>query len=103
MVRLQQQECGRRLRPRCGRKTKGVLWAVCIAFANDGWWCRVVCAARGFFVTFDGQPVPEIVKKWDVTLLSISPSKRHLDMTASRQFWAALDAFTRTLRPDLRT
>jgi hypothetical protein len=52
-------------------------------------------------VTFDGQKVPEGIKKWDVTVLTISPSKRHHDVTAARQFWAALDHYMATQRSGL--
>ncbi|KAN0044774.1 hypothetical protein ACTA71_006297 [Dictyostelium dimigraforme] len=48
---------------------------------------------RGFYVKFDDSNLPDIVKSWDVKVLHISKSKRHLDHTAQVEFWNAFDDF----------
>eukprot|EP00040_Diaphanoeca_grandis_P039839 m.260304 g.260304 ORF g.260304 m.260304 type:complete len:432 (+) comp39648_c0_seq1:149-1444(+) len=49
---------------------------------------------RGFYVNFDDQPEHPNIKKWDITKLQISRTKRHLDKTSSLRFWDALDRFS---------
>ncbi|EAL70335.2 RNA polymerase II complex component [Dictyostelium discoideum AX4] len=49
---------------------------------------------RGFYVKFDDSNLPDVVKSWDVKVLHISKSKRHLDHTAQVEFWNAFDDFT---------
>ncbi|KAK5577121.1 hypothetical protein RB653_002059 [Dictyostelium firmibasis] len=48
---------------------------------------------RGFYVKFDDSNLPDVVKSWDVKVLHISKSKRHLDHTAQVEFWNAFDDF----------
>lgn len=48
---------------------------------------------RGFYLKYDDDALPAEVKSWNVKILTISKSKRHLDKTAALQFWNALDEF----------
>jgi len=49
---------------------------------------------RGFYIQYDDQPEHPNIKKWDVTKLQISRTKRHLDKTSSLRFWDALDRYS---------
>ena len=42
------------------------------------------------------------VAQWDVEVLKLNRTRRHMDRTASHQFWKSLDKFTAKHFPDLR-
>lgn len=48
---------------------------------------------RGYFINFDDSKVPEIIKKWNVKVLSLSSHKRHYDQSTLSEFWSDLDSF----------
>jgi len=49
----------------------------------------------GFYVRFEDEAVPETIKSWDITVLTISKieTKKHLAQTSSLAFWNAVDKF----------
>jgi len=54
---------------------------------------------RGFYLRPDDIQVPAEVKSWNVKILTISKSKRHLDSTAALEFWDTLEeSLSRKLR-----
>ncbi|KAH3761555.1 RNA polymerase II complex component [Pelomyxa schiedti] len=54
---------------------------------------------RGFFLRFDDETIPPLIKAWDVLILTINKTKRHLDNAAFEKFWDALDQFTMLYKP----
>jgi hypothetical protein len=45
----------------------------------------------GVYFHFNGEPVPELVKTWNVKRLVISREGRHLDLTIALKFFQHLD------------
>ena len=65
-------------------------------------WGNPVDALRnacGFFLKYDSDDIPQNVKKWNVRVIPISKSKRHLDGSAAEAFWAALEKFLISNKP----
>eukprot|EP01133_Synstelium_polycarpum_P016845 gene16845-20029_t len=56
---------------------------------------------KGYYLKFDDSTVPDVVKSWDVKILQLSKSKRHLDHTAAVEFWNTFDEYVRTKKPYL--
>ena len=54
----------------------------------------------GFFVAFRGDPIPPAIHTWNVTILYLDKSSRHMDIIAQKQFWDKLDHDARR-RPDM--
>ncbi|KYR02968.1 RNA polymerase II complex component [Tieghemostelium lacteum] len=48
---------------------------------------------KGYYLKFDDVTLPDVVKAWDVKILNISKSKRHLDQTAQIEFWNNFDEY----------
>eukprot|EP01137_Pigoraptor_chileana_P022710 Opistho-2@87903 len=70
---------------------QGPLWQ----FKNWPWENPVDIFAnvKGFHLKFEDAPVDPNIKKWDVSILTINRTKRHLDAPAAMKFWEILDAF----------
>lgn len=47
----------------------------------------------GFYLHFDDVPVDPTVRTWNVTVLAVSRTRRHLDIKATMAFWSTLDAW----------
>jgi hypothetical protein len=45
----------------------------------------------GVFFHYHGEPVPELVKTWNVKRLAISRDGRHLDLTLALKFFQHLE------------
>lgn len=54
----------------------------------------VFTRVRGFYLHMEGAKEHANIRKWDVTTLTISESKRHMDMTSQLRFWQVLDNFS---------
>jgi hypothetical protein len=67
------------------------------AYQFKGWkWASPVdlfSKVKGFHLKYEDEAVQGEVKKWNVEILNISKSKRHLDSAAVVQFWNSLSAF----------
>eukprot|EP00026_Physarum_polycephalum_P002575 Phypoly_transcript_02582.p1 GENE.Phypoly_transcript_02582~~Phypoly_transcript_02582.p1 ORF type:complete len:537 (-),score=134.79 Phypoly_transcript_02582:289-1899(-) len=48
---------------------------------------------KGFYLRCDDTQAPPEVKSWNVKILTISKTKRHLDKTAALDFWNSLEDF----------
>jgi len=48
---------------------------------------------KGYYIKFDDTTLPEVVKSWDVRILNLSKTKRHLDQTATVEFWNSFDEY----------
>ena len=70
---------------------KGWLWSTPVELFSH---------CLGVFVKWDWEKTPDAVGKWNVKILDLSKTKRHLDASASNQFWQHLDKFTRIHKPD---
>jgi hypothetical protein len=60
----------------------------------------VCCLAQGFYLKYEDDVTPESVRSWDVHVLKLSHSKRHLDNTTALAFWQQLEKFVHH-RPQL--
>eukprot|EP01132_Coremiostelium_polycephalum_P003917 gene3917-4890_t len=56
---------------------------------------------NGYYMKFDDATLPEVVKSWDVKILNISKSKRHLDQIAQIEFWNSFDNYILAKKPYL--
>jgi len=54
---------------------------------------EIFANVRGFFLGYDDEQVPPLIKNWDVKILTVNKHKRHLDSTAKLVFWNTLDEF----------
>ncbi|XP_046844194.1 parafibromin-like [Xenia sp. Carnegie-2017] len=70
--------------------------------ASDGSPVNIFTKVKAFHLKFDEMATDANVKKWDVHVLTISRSKRHLDRASVLKFWEALDKFIIKTKPHLR-
>jgi len=74
-------------------------------FKNWYWTTPVDIFSRvlGFYLHYEEEIVPELIKAWDVKILSISKqqSKKHLVQTAALEYWKAIDLFCASKKPNL--
>eukprot|EP00164_Ancoracysta_twista_P008366 GFYU01012075.1.p1 GENE.GFYU01012075.1~~GFYU01012075.1.p1 ORF type:complete len:450 (+),score=103.69 GFYU01012075.1:157-1506(+) len=56
---------------------------------------------KGFFIQYEDEAAHENIAKWDVTVLKISKTKRHLDATVWLSLWESLDRFIQTKKRHL--
>ena len=56
---------------------------------------------KGFHLVYDDSTVDPNIKNWDVTVLTVNKTKRHLDATAVFKFWKVLDQFASVRKPHL--
>ena len=57
----------------------------------DGSPVEIFVKIRGFHLKFIESPLEANIKKWNVTILEISKTKRHLDKVAVNRFWEITD------------
>ena len=57
----------------------------------DGSPVEIFVKIRGFHLKFIESPLEANIKKWNVTILEISKTKRHLDKVAVNKFWEITD------------
>ena len=58
--------------------------------------------AKGFYIYYEDQKIPEAIKKWNVTVLPLSPKWRHKDQSILMKLWEALDKFVLENKPDFK-
>ncbi|KAG8319619.1 parafibromin-like isoform X2 [Homalodisca vitripennis] len=63
---------------------------------------RLFSEICGFHLKFEEMQLDPIVETWDVTLIQISLTKRHLDRAALMVFWETLDKHMMENKPHLR-
>ena len=51
----------------------------------------VLHLVKAFHLKFEGQRLDPNISKWDVNILEISESRRHLDKASCLHFWEAVD------------
>lgn len=73
------------------------------AWQFRGWkWEQPLEALRnvcGFFLKFDSEEINATVKNWNVSVITISKSRRHMDNQASESFWASLERYLVANKP----
>eukprot|EP00730_Choanoeca_flexa_P006859 TRINITY_DN12238_c0_g1_i1.p1 TRINITY_DN12238_c0_g1~~TRINITY_DN12238_c0_g1_i1.p1 ORF type:complete len:437 (+),score=109.81 TRINITY_DN12238_c0_g1_i1:61-1311(+) len=57
---------------------------------------------KGFHFMYNNDTLNKNVSKWDVEVLKLNRTRRHMDRTAMYQFWQSLDKWTSKHFPDLR-
>eukprot|EP00045_Choanoeca_perplexa_P005278 m.44618 g.44618 ORF g.44618 m.44618 type:complete len:417 (-) comp13035_c0_seq1:26-1276(-) len=58
---------------------------------------------KGFHFMYSNETLNKNVAQWDVEVLKLNRTRRHMDRTAMYQFWKSLDKWTAKHFPDLRT
>lgn len=48
---------------------------------------------RGYYVKLDDSKIPDLIKQWNVKILTLSLHKRHHDQSTLSEFWSDLDDF----------
>ncbi|KAJ3412807.1 hypothetical protein HDV05_000213 [Chytridiales sp. JEL 0842] len=56
---------------------------------------------KGYCLKFSEDPTNEKIKAWNVTILQIHKTRRHLDTPAVNQFWDSLDVWMRANKPKM--
>ncbi|OQV25583.1 Parafibromin [Hypsibius exemplaris] len=57
---------------------------------------------KAFHIKFDEMPVEKTIANWNVQVLSLSRTKRHLDRASLLKFWETMDKFMLKSKPSLR-
>ena len=55
----------------------------------------------GIHLKFADEPLAPAVGQWNVNVVNVQKSQRHLDRTVAGHFWALVDAFVRVKHPKL--
>ncbi|XP_064395224.1 parafibromin-like [Halichondria panicea] len=69
---------------------------------GDGSPVEIFTRIKAFHVKFDELKMDKNIQKWDIHILPISNSKRHLDKASVLKFWETLDRFIVKHNPELR-
>jgi parafibromin len=71
---------------------------------NGGKWSQpqsLFSEVLGLHLTMADRPVDTAVQTWNIKVLKVHSSKRHLDAGAANEFWMHLDNFTKMYKPEI--
>ena len=53
---------------------------------------------RGYFLHFQDNAPPELIKKWNIKILTLHRNKRHQDVTTFNDLWSDFEIFLKKER-----